>query len=171
MIISAIAAVADNGTIGINGDLPWHLPDDLKYFQRITSGHHVITGRKNYESIPPKYRPLKDRVNLVVTRNAAYEAPGAVVIGSVEEGLRIAAEANEPEVFIIGGGEIFREAMEHHGVQRLYLTLVHADIAGDTHFPSVDPSDWQEVSREHHAADARHAHGFSFVVLERHTAH
>lgn len=167
MIISAIAAVADNGTIGINGDLPWHLPDDLKYFQRITQGHHVITGRKNYESIPPKYRPLKYRVNLVVTRNVAYEAPGAVVIGSMEEALRIAAEADEPEVFIIGGGEVFREALANHPVQRLYLTLVHSDIAGDTHFPGIDPSDWQEISRIHHQADERHAHSFSFVVLER----
>jgi dihydrofolate reductase len=167
MIISAIAAVADNGTIGIASDLPWHLPDDLKYFQRTTQGHHVITGRKNYESIPPKYRPLKDRVNLVVTRNPAYEAPGAVVIGSVEEGLRIAEEAGEKEVFIIGGGEIFREALMNHPVQRLYLTLVHADIAGDTHFPLVDPSDWTELSRVHHPADERHAHAFSFVVLER----
>ncbi|MDX9750858.1 MAG: dihydrofolate reductase [Flavobacteriales bacterium] len=167
MIISAIAAVADNGTIGINGDLPWHLPDDLRYFMRTTRGHHVITGRKNYESIPPKYRPLKDRVNLVVTRNPAYEAPGAVVIGSVEEGLRIAAGANEPEVFIIGGGEIFREALANHPVQRLYLTLVHADLAGDTHFPTVDPADWTEVSRMHHPADARHQHSFSIVVLER----
>lgn len=167
MIISAIAAVADNGTIGINGDLPWHLPDDLKYFQRITQGHHVITGRKNYESIPPKYRPLKDRVNMVVTRNPAYEAAGAVVIGSVEEGLRIAAQANEPEVFIIGGGEIFREAMQGGIVDKLYLTLVHAEISGDTHFPSIDPTAWQELSRVHHQADDRHAHSFSFVVLER----
>ena len=167
MIISAIAAVADNGTIGINGDLPWHLPDDLKYFQQVTSGHHVITGRKNYESIPLKFRPLKDRVNLVVTRNSAYEAPGAVVIGSVQEGLDVAREAGEKEVFIIGGGEIFREAMTHIEVRRLYLTLVHADIAGDTHFPSIDLGDWQERSRVHHPADERHAHSFSFVVLER----
>lgn len=167
MIISTIAAVADNGTIGINGDLPWHLPDDLKYFQRVTSGHHVITGRKNYESIPAQFRPLKDRVNLVVTRNPAYEAPGAVVIGSIQEALDIARGAGEEEVFIIGGGEIFREAMAHLDVRRLYLTLVHADIAGDTHFPSVHLSDWQEVSRVHHQADERHAHSFSFVVLER----
>lgn len=167
MIISAIAAVADNGTIGVNGDLPWHLPDDLKYFMRTTRGHHVITGRKNYESIPPRYRPLKDRVNLVVTHNAGYEAPGAVVLGSLEEALEHARRANEEEVFIIGGGQIYKEAFATNVVQRLYLTLVHADIAGDTHFPLIDPADWHEVSRTYHPPDEHHAHGFSLVVLER----
>lgn len=167
MIISAIAAVANNGTIGRDSDLPWSLPDDLKYFQRTTRGHHVITGRKNYETIPEKYRPLKDRVNIVVTRNAAYDAPGAMVLGSLEEALDRARQGGETEVFIIGGGQIYREALAKGLVDRLYLTLVHADIVGDTHFPVIDPADWQELSREAHAADARHAHAFSFVVLER----
>ncbi len=167
MIVSAIAAVADNGTIGIDGDLPWHLPDDLKYFMRTTLGHHVITGRKNYESIPPNFRPLKDRVNIVVTRNPEYEAPGAVVLGSLEEGLAYADAAGETEVFIIGGGQIYKEAFAKDVVQRLYLTLVHADIAGDTHFPVLDPAAWREISRTYHPPDQRHAHGYSFVVLER----
>jgi dihydrofolate reductase len=167
MIVSAIAAVADNGTIGIDGDLPWHLPDDLKYFQRVTRDHHVITGRKNYESIPEKYRPLKDRVNIVVTRNAEYKAPGALVMGSLEEALAHAQAAGEPEAFVIGGGQIYRDAIGKGLVDRLYLTLVHADIAGDTHFPVIDPADWTEQQRVHHDADARHAHAFSFVVLDR----
>jgi dihydrofolate reductase len=167
MIISAIAAVADNGTIGRDSDLPWNLPDDLKYFQRTTRGHHVITGRKNYETIPAKYRPLKDRVNMVVTRNATYEAPGAVVLGSLEEALEQARASGETEAFVIGGGQIYREALQKGLVDRLYLTLVHADVEGDTHFPLLDPADWIEQSREHHTADERHAHAFSFVVLER----
>ncbi|MCW5899328.1 MAG: dihydrofolate reductase [Flavobacteriales bacterium] len=167
MIVSAIAAVADNGTIGIDGDLPWHLPDDLKYFQQVTRGHHVITGRKNYESIPLKYRPLKDRVNIVVTRNPDYDAPGAVVTGSLDEALEHARQADEREVFLIGGGQIYHEAMRRGLVQRLYLTLVHADIAGDTHFPVIDPADWRELGRTYHPPDDRHAHGFSFVTLER----
>lgn len=167
MIVSAIAAVADNGTIGVNGDLPWHLPDDLKYFMRTTRGHHVITGRKNYESIPDKYRPLKDRVNLVVTRNADHEAPGAVVVGSLQEALEYARSAGETEAFVIGGGQIYKEAFAAHVVQRLYLTLVHSDIAGDTQFPLIDPADWREVKREYHPPDDRHAFGFSFVLLER----
>jgi dihydrofolate reductase len=167
MIVSAIAAVADNGTIGRNGDLPWHLPNDLKYFQRITRGHHVITGRKNYESIPDKYRPLKDRVNIVVSRNLDYVAPGALVVGSLASALEIAQLASEQEAFIIGGGQIYREALTMRLVDRLYLTLVHSDVEGDTHFPLLEPSEWQEVERTRHEADERHAFAFSFVVLQR----
>ena len=167
MIISAIAAVADNGTIGRDSDLPWNLPDDMKYFQRTTRGHHVITGRKNYETIPAKYRPLKDRVNIVVTRNPGYEAPGAVVVASLEAALDVARQAGEPEVFIIGGGQIYAEALRKGLVDRLYLTQVHANVPGDTHFPTVDTRAWKEVERTHHAADERHAHAFSFVLLHR----
>ncbi len=167
MIVSAIAAVAENGVIGRNGDLPWHLPDDLKYFQHITKGHHVITGRKNYESIPPKYRPLRNRVNIVVSRNASYEAPGALVVDSLATGLAIAQRANEKEAFIIGGGQIYREALTMRLVDRLYLTIVHSAVEGDTHFPPLDPGEWREVDRTHHEADERHAFAFSFVVMDR----
>jgi dihydrofolate reductase len=167
MIISAIAAVADNGTIGINGDLPWHLPDDLKYFQRITMGHPVITGRKNYESIPEKYRPLRGRVNIVVTRNPEYEAPGAKVCSSIDEAIAMASELDEEEIFVIGGGEMYRAALQAGLIDRLYLTLVHADIAGDTSFPMIEPSDWIELERRYHAADDQHAFPFSYVKLER----
>jgi len=167
MIVSAIAAVAENGVIGNNGDLPWHLPDDMKYFQRTTKGHHVITGRKNYESIPHKYRPLKDRVNIVVTRNINYDAAGALVVGSLNAGLEIAQLANEREAFIIGGGQIYREALTLRVIDRLYLTIVHSDVEGDTHFPQLDPSEWNELERTRHKSDERHAFAFSFVVLER----
>lgn len=167
MIISAIAAVAENGIIGHQGDLPWSLPDDMAWFQRHTKGHHVITGRKNYESIPPKYRPLKGRVNLVVTRNPGYEAPGAVVVTSIAAALEHARAAGETEAFIIGGGEIYREAFAQGLVQRLYLTRVHATLAGDTRFPEIDAAHWSETFAERHAADARHAHAFTMTVLER----
>lgn len=167
MITSAIVAVADNGTIGRDGDLPWHLPDDMKYFQRVTMGHPVITGRMNFESIPPKYRPLKGRLNIVVTRNASYEAPGAVVVTSLADALERAEQEPVDEVFVIGGGQIFREALKNDLIDRLYVTLIHADIAGDVTFPVIDVNDWTELSREHHGADERHAHAFSFVVLER----
>jgi dihydrofolate reductase len=167
MIISAIAAVAENGTIGRDSDLPWSLPDDMRYFQTTTRGHHVITGRKNYETIPAKYRPLKDRVNIVVTRSPDHQAPGAVVAGSLEDALEVARAGGEEEVFIIGGGQIYAEALRKGLVDRLYLTLVHAEVPGDTHFPPLEASAWREVSRSHHAADPRHLHSFSFVVLER----
>lgn len=167
MIVSAIAAVAENGIIGHQGDLPWSLPDDMAWFQRHTKGHHVITGRKNYESIPPKYRPLKGRVNLVVTRNAGYEAPGAVVVPSIESALELARNAGETEAFVIGGGEIYREAFAKELVERLYLTRVHAHIPGDTRFPEIVPAEWRELSRLRHNVDERHAHAFSFIIFER----
>lgn len=167
MIVSAIAAVAENGIIGHQGDLPWSLPDDMAWFQRHTRGHHVITGRKNYESIPPKYRPLKGRVNIVVTRNTAYNAPGAVVAHSLDAALAIARSAGAKEVFVIGGGEIYHQAFERGVVTRLYLTRVHAHIPGDTPFPEIVPAQWQELSRQLHKEDERHAHAFSFIILEK----
>nr|AIA12515.1 Dihydrofolate reductase [uncultured bacterium] len=167
MIISAIAAVADNGVIGRDNDLPWHLPDDMKYFQRVTMGHPVITGRRNFESIPPKYRPLKGRLNIVVTHDAEYDAPGAAVVTSLDAALDRAKQEPGNEIFVIGGGQIFKEALGSDRIDRLYLTLVHAIIQGDTLFPVIDPMDWVERSREHHEADERHAHPFSFVVLDR----
>jgi len=166
MIVSAIVAMAKNRVIGRDSDLPWRLPDDMKFFQRTTTGHHVITGRKNYETIPPKYRPLKDRVNIVVTRNSNYTAPGAVVVHSLKAALELAHDAGEKEVFIIGGGQIYLEALEKKLVDRIYLTEVEAEVEGDTLFPMIDTADWNEVSRSYHAPDERHAHGFSFVVLE-----
>lgn len=167
MRVSAIAAVSENGIIGHQGDLPWSLPDDMAWFQRHTKGHHVITGRKNYESIPEKYRPLKGRVNLVVTRNAAFEAPGAQVMPSIEAALETAREAGETEALIIGGGQIYAEAFEKDLIDRLYLTRVHAHLVGDTRFPPLAPAEWRELSRQLHPADERHAHAFSFLILER----
>lgn len=163
MIVSAIAAVAENGTIGRNGDLPWHLPDDLKHFQRVTRGHYVIMGRRNYDSIPLKYRPLKDRENIVVTRNPGFNAPGCIIAGSIEHALDLARAARQEEAFIIGGGEIYKEAFRKRLIDRVHLTLVHADVPGDTTFPMLDPGAWIEHSRIHHAADERHAYAFSFI--------
>ena len=167
MIVSAIVAMARNRVIGRDSDLPWRLPDDMKFFQRTTIGHHVITGRKNYETIPPKYRPLKDRVNIVVTRNSNYAAPGAMVVHSLKAALELARTAGETEVFIIGGGQIYKEALEKELVDRIYLTEVEADVEGDTTFPALDSRQWKEVSTEKHPADERHEFAFRFVVLER----
>ncbi len=166
MIISAIAAVAENGVIGSNGDLPWHLPDDMKFFQRTTLNHHIITGRKNYESIPERYRPLRDRMNLVVTRTPGYEAPGALVCASLEAAIGIARVAEQKEVFIIGGGQLYAEAFEKGLVKRLYLTTVHAKPKGDVYFPEIGKG-WKEVWTEKHEKDERHAFAFTFKVLQR----
>ncbi|MBL8011070.1 MAG: dihydrofolate reductase [Flavobacteriales bacterium] len=166
MIVSAIAAVSANGVIGRDGDLPWRLPDDMAFFQRTTRGHCVITGRLNWESIPPRFRPLKHRTNIVVTRNPGYDAPGAVVVGSLEAALEHARGLGEPEAFIIGGGQLYREALAKDMVDRIYLTRVHADLDGDTHFPDLNGR-WHEVWREEHPADHHHAHAFTFLRLER----
>jgi dihydrofolate reductase len=166
MIVTAIVAVSDNGIIGRKGDLPWRLPDDMKFFQRNTLGHHVIMGRKNWESIPEKFRPLKDRVNVVITRQAGYEAFGAVVVGSLQEALELARFAGETEAFVIGGGEIYSQAFRSGSIDRILLTRVHATIEGDTRFPDLGP-EWHEVWKERHEADARHAFPFTFTRLER----
>lgn len=166
MIISVIAAVAENGVIGKDGTLPWSLPDDMKFFQRTTLNHHVICGRKNYESIPPRFRPLRDRVNIVVTRDPAYEAPGAIIRHSLEDALDIARQADQKEVFIIGGGQLYAQAFEAKLVDRIYLTTVHAKVEGDVLFPEIGKG-WKKVWSEEHKADARHAYAFTFAVLQR----
>lgn len=158
--ISLIAAVADNGVIGVDNTLPWHLPDDLRYFKELTTGHAIIMGRRNYESIG---RPLPKRHNIVVTRNADYQAPGCTVVRSIDEAF--AAAADDPEIFVIGGGEIYQQSLSR--ADRLYLTLVHTKPAGDAHFPDFARDAWREISRREHPADDRHAHPFTFVTLER----
>jgi len=108
MIISLIAAVSENHVIGKNNGLPWHLPDDMKFFMQTTKGHHIIMGRKNYDSIPDKFRPLPNRTNIVVTRQPSFRAPGCIVVNSLERGLEIAQHNGEPEVFVIGGYDIYK---------------------------------------------------------------
>jgi len=158
--VSLIAAMAENRVIGVNNTLPWQLPADLRHFRRITTGHHVIMGRRNYESIG---KPLPDRTNIVVTRDPSYRAPGCLVRHSIEDAL--ASAQNDPEVFVIGGAEIYRQALEH--ADRLYLTLVHAHIPGDTYFPPFDQDHWQEVSRERHEPDEKNHHACTFLVYDR----
>jgi dihydrofolate reductase len=165
MTISLIAALSQNRVIGKNNDLPWHLPDDMKYFMQTTSGHHVIMGRKNYDSIPEKFRPLPNRTNIVVTRQKHFAAPNCMVTNSIEEALAIARNNQETEAFIIGGSEIYNQGFAM--ADRLYLTEIHATIEGDTYFPAFDKSQWKEVSRKHHLSDERHKFPFDFVVFER----
>ncbi|MBP9925918.1 MAG: dihydrofolate reductase [Cyclobacteriaceae bacterium] len=165
MIISLIAALAKNRIIGKNNDLPWHLPDDMKYFMQTTKEHYVIMGRKNYESIPEKFRPLPNRTNIVVTRKKDFQAPNCIVVNSLQEGLTLGSNANQEEVFIIGGSEIYKLGLPL--ANKLYLTEIDAVIEGDTYFPSIDLNEWKEVSRNHHEKDIRHAHAFDFVIYEK----
>lgn len=165
MIISQIAALAKNRVIGRDNDLPWKLPDDMKFFMNTTKGHYVVMGRKNYESLHEKYKPLPNRVNIVVTRQKAYQAPGCILVHNIEDAIDVARKGGENELFIIGGAEIYKQSLDH--THRLYLTEIHASVEGDTFFPEVRNSEWKEVSRNSHPADDRHAYAFDFVIYER----
>lgn len=158
--VSAIVAAADNNAIGKDNKLLWHLPNDLRFFKRTTSGHTVIMGRKTYESVG---MPLPNRRNLVITRQEDYVLENAEVVHSLGEALTHCA--NEEEVFIVGGAEIYRQALPRTG--RVYLTRVHADLPGDTYFPDLDENDWMLVSADKHDPDERHAYGYTFEVYER----
>lgn len=160
MRVSLIAAVAENGVIGRDNALPWRLPADLKHFRRLTTGHPVITGRRNYESIG---RPLPERTNIVVTHRRDYRASGCVVVHSLDEAF--AAAHGSPEVFVMGGAEIYAQTIDR--AERIYLTRVHADVPGDTLFPTVDWRIWREIAHERHEPDAQNAYAYSFVTFER----
>lgn len=165
MIVSAIAALSRNKVIGKNNDLPWRLPDDMKFFMNKTKGHHVVMGRKNYDSLHEKYKPLPQRTNVVITRQKDFVAPGCIVLHAVEPALEIAKDNSETECFIIGGAEIYRLAMPY--TTRMYLTEIDAVIDGDTYFPDIDQDEWVEISRDHHPADDRHRFAFDIVVYDR----
>lgn len=165
MITSMIVAVARNGVIGKDNDLVWNLPDDMKYFKETTAGHAVIMGRKNYYSIPEKWRPLPNRTNIVITRNRSLSIENVEVVHDIASGLELAKEAGEHEVFIIGGGQIFEQSLPI--TDRIYYTDIHASYEGDIYFPALQPDVWQEISRKHHPADDRHEVSFDFVVYER----
>jgi dihydrofolate reductase len=169
-VVALIAAVADNGVIGKDGGLPWRIPADLKWFRAHTMGHHVVMGRKTWASIVAgSGRPLPGRTNVVVTRDAALSVPdGVVVVDALGAAIELAAAAGDDEVFVIGGGELYRAAMPR--ADRIYLTRIHAHVDGDTVFPPIDESAWVEVARESHGAKADGSGEplpFSFCVLER----
>ena len=159
-ILTLIAAVAKNGVIGKDNRLPWHLPADLRHFKALTTGHAVIMGRKTWESLPEKFRPLPGRQNIVVTRNAAYAASGATVAGSLPDA--VAAAAGE-EAFVIGGAELYQVALLL--ADRLQLTEIDAEFDGDTWFPARDLRQWREVTRDMHRDET--GPGYAFVRYDR----
>lgn len=160
MRVSLVAAVARNGVIGRDGELPWRLPADLRYFKALTLGKPVVMGRKTWESLG---RPLPGRRNVVITRQRGYAADGADVVSSPEAALSLLD--GEAEVMIIGGEAIYRAFLDP--AARVYLTEVDADVEGDARFPDLDPSEWVEVSREEHAPDERNEYAYSFIRLDR----
>jgi dihydrofolate reductase len=163
--VALIVARTRNGVIGRNNSMPWHLPEDLRYFKRITMGKPVIMGRNTWESLG---KPLPGRDNIVVTRNTNYHAEGALVVGSVETAVQrakqLATEKNCEEIMVIGGAQIYRAALPL--VQRAYITEIDADINGDAFFPALE-GNWQETARESHAPCEKNTYPYSFTVLER----
>jgi dihydrofolate reductase len=166
MRIAMIWAMASNGVIGRQNKLPWHLPNDLKYFKRLTSGKTVIMGRKTYESIG---RPLPNRINIVITRANDFHAEGIKVVNSLPAALELAAAetliSGAEEVIVIGGAEIYKLCLPL--AERLYVTLVHADVDGDARFPEWDRQAYQEIGREDFSADGPNPYDYSFVVFDK----
>jgi dihydrofolate reductase len=161
-LLSAIVAMSENRVIGKDNTLPWHLPADLKHFKEITTGHFIIMGRKTFESIG---KPLPNRSNIVLSRDINYQAPGCETVSTIDEALRMAEAAQQNEIFIIGGAEIYRQLLPT--IERLYITIVHCNIGGDAWFPELSPTEWQEVSRERREADEKNAFAYSFITLAR----
>lgn len=159
--INAIYAVSENGVIGNRNDLPWHLPDDFKYFKQMTSGKPVIMGRKTSQSLG---KPLPNRRNIVITRQADFAPAGFEVAHSLEEAVALCAA--EPEISIIGGAEIYRQAFAADIVTHVYETLVHADVEGDTHFSLPNRDQWQVASVDARQADEKNEYAYTFLVLE-----
>lgn len=166
MIISLIVAVSENNVIGKDNDLVWNLPDDMKFFKKTTNGHFVIMGRKNYESIPEKFRPLPNRTNVIITRQTNFQAKDCLVVNDINQALDLAKNAQEQEAFIIGGGQIYQLALQNDLVDRIYLTRIHDEFEGDTFFPELSEQ-WKEVHRQWHPADEKHDSSFSFITLEK----
>jgi dihydrofolate reductase len=162
MNVSIIAAIARGGVIGRGGDLPWHLPADLRRFRKLTTGHHILMGRKTFQSLG---RPLPERANVVISGQADYDPPGVLVARGLDEALARARAAGETEAFVIGGAEIFRLALPL--ADRLYLTQIDAEIAGDTYFPDYEASKWRLVEQSEHAADEKNPFPMTFLRYER----
>jgi len=162
MIKIIMVAKARNNVIGKDNNLIWHLPKDLRFFKQTTKGNTLIMGRKTFESLG---NPLPHRDSLVVTRNAEYTAKGITVFNSLESTLAYAEKKGLEKVFILGGGEIYRQSM---GIaDKLIVTEVHAEFEGDTYFPEIDSAIWKEINREEHKADEKNKHDFAFVEYVR----
>lgn len=160
-----IAAMGSNRVIGKDNDIPWHLPDDFRFFKETTKGHHVIMGRKNWESLPAAFRPLPSRPNIVITRQSDYVAEGATVVASLEEAIQLSKEKGEAEAFIIGGGEIYRMGLAIS--QKIYLTEINGAFEGQVTFPEFSSAEWVEDTRAHHPTDDRHQFSFDFVTYKK----
>ncbi len=162
-VVSAIVAIGKDGAIGKGNDMLWHLPDDFRHFKQVTMGHPVIMGRNTFESLG---RLLPGRLNIIITRQANYQVEGGVVVDTIARAIEQAAAADQQEVFIIGGGQIYEQSFDL--LDKLYLTVVDATFPeAEVFFPHIDWSEWQIEKQEHHDADERHAYAFTFYWMSR----
>lgn len=156
--LSTIVAIANNRVIGINNTLPWHLPEDLKRFKALTMGHHIIMGRKTYESLG---RLLPGRTTVIVTRNPDYKVEDALIANSLQSAIALCK--GDDEAFLIGGAELYQDGLKHS--EKLYITEIDLDVAGDAHFPDFDRQHWQEIARETHVSEK--GLKFNYVTYQR----
>jgi dihydrofolate reductase len=159
-MLTIIAAAAENNALGKDNQLVWHLPDDFKRFKKLTSGHHIIMGRKTFDSFP---KPLPNRTHVVITRQDNFRKEGLLVVNSLERAIEIAAD--DPQPFVIGGGEIYKLAMKL--ADKIELTRVHGTFEADTFFPEIDENQWTLVSEEFHDKDGKHNYAFTYLTYER----
>lgn len=161
--LALMVAMAENRVIGSGNDLPWHLPKDFQRFKDHTKGHNVIMGRKTFESLGGK--PLPHRTNIIITRQRQYQSDHIIIVNSLEDALSYAGKTPDPEPFVIGGGEIYKQALPL--ARRIYLTIVHTKLEGDTFFPQFDYRNWQVTEQTYMPADEKHDYPFTFYTYER----
>ena len=161
-MITIIAAIAANNALGKDNDLIWHLPADLKRFKKVTTGHHILMGRNTYESIG---KPLPNRTTVIITRNKNYTQEGCLIVNSVEKAIEIANQ--DEQIFIIGGAQIYQQAMALNLVDQLDITQVHEQFEADVFFPEIAASIWEEVAREDHKADDKNVFDYSFISYKK----
>lgn len=159
-MITMIAAAGENNELGKDNDLVWHLPNDFKRFKNLTTGHHILMGRKTFESFP---KPLPNRTHVIISRNTDYHREGIQVVHSLEAAIEVAQD--DPQPFIIGGGEIYKLGMQV--ADRIELTRVHGSFDADTYFPDIPESDWKLVKKVHHPADEKHQFAFTYETYDR----
>jgi dihydrofolate reductase len=162
MIVSFVVAADENNLIGKDNQLPWHLPADLKYFKNLTTGHCIVMGRKTFDSLG---RLLPNRTHVVITRQENYQPEGVIVVSSIEDAINSCAAKGEEEIFIIGGAEIFKQALSK--ADRLYLTRIHHSFEGDTWLPEFNPDQWKEKAKIDHLPDEKNAYAYSFITYEK----
>ena len=166
MIVSIIVAASENNVIGNNNDLIWSFPNDMSFFKQKTLNHHVIMGRKNFESIPHKFKPLPNRTNIVITRNLSYDAKGAVVVNSLSQAIEFSKKEKQKETFVIGGGQIYDLSLKENLIDRIYLTRIHKYYEGDTFFPILD-EEWKVKEERKFYSDEKHESNYTFFTYEK----